>query len=142
MQLIPLHQSVDQDLQVDLIYFLGKTFFMSISVLLGLIMVSHLGQGYDSTSTNDKTTARSRSEACQALIAHLEQYRAKGFRIKSVISDLITSKTLSNHIALKSNQSAWSLIFWDVDLTLPMQSQLYDITVPQECHLMKTTRKS
>ena len=42
---IPLHESVDQELQVGLFFFLGQVFFVSISVLLGLIMVTHLGQG-------------------------------------------------------------------------------------------------
>ena len=39
---IPLHESVAQELQVDLFYFLGQTFFLSISVILGLVMVTHL----------------------------------------------------------------------------------------------------
>lgn len=42
---IPVHQSANQELQVDLFYFLGQAFFLSISVIFGLIMVSHLGPG-------------------------------------------------------------------------------------------------
>ena len=56
--MIPIHQSVKQDLQVDLFYFLGQAFLLSISVLLGLIMVSHLGPGNDATS-GDKSGERS-----------------------------------------------------------------------------------
>lgn len=37
-----------QELQVDLFYFLGHVFFLSILVLLGLIMVTHLGPGQES----------------------------------------------------------------------------------------------
>jgi Zinc knuckle len=81
---IPIHQSVNQDLQVDLFYFLGQTFFLSNSVLLGLIMVSHLGPGNDSDSSGAE---RSRSKAGKALFLHLAEYQAKGFRVTSVTSD-------------------------------------------------------
>ena len=46
--LIPLHESVEQELQIDLFFFLGQVFFISISVVLGLIMVTHLGPGSES----------------------------------------------------------------------------------------------
>ena len=48
---IPLHESVPQELQVDLFYFLGHVFLLSISVLLGLIMVTHLGPGQEKNAT-------------------------------------------------------------------------------------------
>ena len=84
---IPLHQSVNQELQVDLFYFLGQAFFLSISVLLGLIMVTPLGPGQDSTSSKDKHSEKSRAKAGKALLLHLAQYHAKGFRVSSVTSD-------------------------------------------------------
>jgi hypothetical protein len=56
----------------------------SISVLLGLIMVTHLGPGHDSNSAGAE---RSRSKAGKALLLHLAQYQAKGFRVTSVTSD-------------------------------------------------------
>ena len=84
---IPLHQSVNQELQVDLFYFLGQAFFLSISVLLGLIMVTPLGPGQDSTSSKDKHSEKSRAKAGKALLLHLAQYHAKGFRVQSVTSD-------------------------------------------------------
>lgn len=60
---IPLHQSVQQELQVDLFYFLGQTFFLSISVILGLIMVTHLGPGTEKVVTTSRTMEGSRSKA-------------------------------------------------------------------------------
>ena len=82
---IPLHESVAQELQVDLFYFLGQTFFLSISVILGLIMVTHLGPGIERSigSHNEK----SRSLAGKALLLHIQQYLSKGFRITTVTSD-------------------------------------------------------
>lgn len=84
---IPIHQSVKQDLQVDLFYFLGQAFFLSISVLLGLIMVTHLGPGNESTLSGDKGSERSRSKAGEALLMHVTQYQSKGFHVASVTSD-------------------------------------------------------
>jgi hypothetical protein len=49
---IPLHESVEQELKVDLFFFLGQVFLLSISVLLGLIMVTHLGPGIDRSSSD------------------------------------------------------------------------------------------
>ena len=84
---IPIHQSVNQELQVDLFYFLGQAFFLSISVLLGLIMVSHLGPGSETASSSEKNNERSRSKAGEALLMHVTQYQAKGFRVLTVTSD-------------------------------------------------------
>jgi hypothetical protein len=72
--------------QVDLFFFLGQVFFLSISVLLGLIMVTHRGPGID-RSTSDRHGERSKSKAAQSLSLHIRQYEAKGFRIKRVTSD-------------------------------------------------------
>ena len=83
---IPIHESVEQELQVDLFFFLGQVFLLSISVLLGLIMVTHLGPGID-RSTSDRHGERSKSKAAQSLSLHISQYEAKGFRIKRVTSD-------------------------------------------------------
>ena len=47
---IPINQSVKQDLQVDLFYYLGLAFLLSMSVLLGLVMISHLRPGNGPTS--------------------------------------------------------------------------------------------
>jgi hypothetical protein len=41
--LIPIHESTSQELQLDLFFFLGQVFLLSISILMGLIMVTHLG---------------------------------------------------------------------------------------------------
>ena len=84
---IPLHESVLQELQVDIFYFLGQVFFLSISVLLGLVMVTHLGPGQDKTTSGTKATEGSRSKAGKALLHHLSQYTAKGFHVKTVTSD-------------------------------------------------------
>lgn len=48
---IPLHVSVQQELQIDIFYFLGQAFFISISLLLGLIMVTHLGPGIENETS-------------------------------------------------------------------------------------------
>ena len=83
---VPVHESVAQELQVDLFFFLGNVFFLSISVLLGLIMVTHLGPGQEKT-TGFTTSEGSRSKAGKALLLHLNQYKAKGFHIRTVTSD-------------------------------------------------------
>ena len=62
---IPVHQSVNQELQVDLFYFLAQVFFLNISVLLGLNMVSHLGPENEATSSHN--AERSCSKASEAL---------------------------------------------------------------------------
>ena len=87
---IPMHESVEQELQVDLFYFLGNVFFLSISVLLGLIMITHLGPGIDRTKdkpVNDRQGEGSRAKAGAALVTHITQYHNKGFKIKRVTSD-------------------------------------------------------
>ena len=91
---IPLHESVSQELQVDLFFFLGQVFFISISVLLGLIMVTHLGPGNDRRppgssrlSTADRHSEKAKSKAGQSLLMHIQLYMAKGFQIKRVTSD-------------------------------------------------------
>ena len=83
---VPVHESVAQELQVDLFFFLGNVFFLSISVLLGLIMVTHLGSGQEQ-KTGSKTSEGSRSKAGKALLLHINQYKAKGFYIRTVTSD-------------------------------------------------------
>ena len=86
---IPLHESVEQELQVDLFFFLGQVFLLSISVLLGLIMVTHLGPGAErkTLESSDRHGERSKSKAGASLLLHINQYTAKGFRIKRVTSD-------------------------------------------------------
>jgi hypothetical protein len=90
---IPVHESVDQDLQVDLFFFLGNVFFLSISVLLGLIMVTHLGPGNDRNSIGerkshgDRQTEGSKAKAESSLLDHVSKYTAKEFRIRRVTSD-------------------------------------------------------
>ena len=78
---------MQQELQVDLFYFLGQTFFLSISVILGLIMVTHLGPGTEKVVATSQTIEGSRSKAGQALILHIQQYLAKGFQINLITSD-------------------------------------------------------
>jgi hypothetical protein len=85
---IPLHESVEQELQVD-VFFLGQVFPLSVSVLLGLIMVSHLGPGAErqTREPSDRNAEKSKSKAGTSLLLHISQYTAKGFRIKRVTSD-------------------------------------------------------
>ena len=68
-------------------YFLGQTFFLSISVILGLIMVTHLGPGTDKSTTGSRHSDGSRAKAGKALLLHIQQYLAKGFRMSAVTSD-------------------------------------------------------
>jgi hypothetical protein len=86
---VPLHESVEQELQVDLFFFLGQVFLLSISVLLGLIMVTHLGPGAERRTSDrpDRHAERSKARAGASLMLHINQYTAKGFRIKRVTSD-------------------------------------------------------
>ena len=90
MHLIPLQACEPQELQVDTFFFLGNAFFISISVLLGLIMVTHLGPGTVPHTTNnntDKATSGSKAKAGQSLLAHLDTYASKGFKINRVTTD-------------------------------------------------------
>ena len=86
-----MHESIDQELQVDLFFFLGQVFFISISVLLGLIMVTHLSLGNErqtpAQDRSDRHAAKSKSKAGQSLLTHIELYTSKGFRVKRVTSD-------------------------------------------------------
>ena len=103
---IPIHESVAQELQVDLFFMYGQAFFLSISVLLGLIMVTHLGPGSEvgrtgadiSVTPNITTTKKadkknsaqaegSKAKAGKSLLNHIKGYIDKGFRISRVSSD-------------------------------------------------------
>ena len=79
---IPTHEAIDQELQIDSFLMFGQVFFISVSVIMGLIMTTHLGTSYNS-SNGDK--AKSRAGLC--LLQHIEAYEAHGFRIKRVTSD-------------------------------------------------------
>ena len=79
---IPIHESVDQELQVDTAFSFGQVFFMSISVLMGLIITTHLGP-YHATTHSE----RCKSRAGTALIDHINKYQAHGFTIKCVTTD-------------------------------------------------------
>jgi hypothetical protein len=46
-QVVPTEQSRPRALHVDLFFLFGQVFFLSISVLMGLIIVTHLGPGID-----------------------------------------------------------------------------------------------
>ena len=85
-ELIPTDRSRPQQLQVDLFFIFGQAFLISISVLLGLIIVSHLGPGIDRTDHKGPPT-KARSFAGPALLKHIRLYDAKGFNISSVTSD-------------------------------------------------------
>ena len=77
---IPIHESVAQELQVDIFFFLGQAFFISISILLGLIMVTHLGPASETTkdSKTDRQSLGARAKAGRALVMHIKQYLSKG----------------------------------------------------------------
>jgi Zinc knuckle len=81
---IPLHESVEQELQVDVFFFLGQVFLLSISVLLGLIMVPHLGPGAERQPREhcDRNAEKAKSKAGTSLLLHISQYTAKGFRMR------------------------------------------------------------
>ena len=96
---IPMHESVAQELQVDIFFFLGQAFFVSISVLLGLIMVTHLGPASDSIKDSKVATQTigARAKAGQALLMHIKQYMSKGFVINRVTSDGEASIKATKH---------------------------------------------
>ena len=61
-------------------------------MVLGLIMVTHLGPGSESRTNsvnvnNDSQVVKAKSNAGQSLLMHIQQYMIKGFRIKRVTSD-------------------------------------------------------
>ena len=84
--LIPTERAQPQDLGVDLFFFFSQVFFISISVQMGLIMVTHLGPGIDRI-TPDAPSAKSKAKAGEALEEHITSYRARGFIIRTVTSD-------------------------------------------------------
>ena len=81
---IPTHESIDQELQVDMFFIFGQVFFLSISVIMGLIMITHLGPAQGAT---DRSSEKSKAKAGQCLIDHIAIYVAHGFTIKRVTSD-------------------------------------------------------
>ena len=95
LTLLPIKESPAQELQIDTFFFLGNVFFLSISVLLGLIIVTHLGPGSNTDTSSDtaqqkrgdKVTSGSKAKSGQSLLAHLELYASKGFTINRVTSD-------------------------------------------------------
>jgi Reverse transcriptase (RNA-dependent DNA polymerase) len=80
--MIPVHESVEQDLHIDLFFMFGQVFFLSISVLMGLIMVTHLGSSQSTTAEQ-----KSKSKAGAALLEHIQKYKLYGFTVKRVTSD-------------------------------------------------------
>lgn len=40
---IPRHESVNQELQADVFYIFGQAFLLTVSVIMGLLMITHLG---------------------------------------------------------------------------------------------------
>ena len=60
---ISVHESVDEELQADLFVFLGQVFLPCISVMLGLIMITHLGAGSDKTGNTSRQPDGSRANA-------------------------------------------------------------------------------
>ena len=85
-QLVPTDRARPQQLHVDLFYLFGQVFLLSISVIMGLIIVSHLGPGIDRSDTKGPP-AKARSQAGAALLKHIRIYDAKGINISSVTSD-------------------------------------------------------
>ena len=85
-ELVPTDRARPQQLQVDLFYIFGQVFFLSISVLMGLIIVSHLGPGIDRSETKGPP-AKSRAQAGGALMKHIKIYDAKGFTVSTVTTD-------------------------------------------------------
>ena len=83
---VPTEQATPQELQVDLFFIFGQVFLLSISVLLGLVIVSHLGPGIDRTD-HRSIPAKSRAKAGSALLTHIETYDSKGFTIHTVTTD-------------------------------------------------------
>lgn len=94
--IIPVHESVDQELQSDLFFFIRNVFFLRITVLLGLIMLTHLGPGNDidpmgnRKSQGDRQTKDSKAIAGSSLLDHINKYTASDGEgaIKSVRSDV------------------------------------------------------
>ena len=84
--MVPTDRARPQQLQVDLFYIFGQLFFLSISVLMGLIVVSHLGPGIDRSETKGPP-AKSRAQAGTALMKHIKIYDAKGFTLSTVAAD-------------------------------------------------------
>ena len=85
-QLIPTEQAKPQHLQIDFFYIFGQVFFLSVSVVMGLIIVSHLGPGINRTEQRG-IPAKARSRAGDALLSHIALYDRKGFHVSSVTSD-------------------------------------------------------
>ena len=58
--LLPIHESVDQELQIDLSFIFGQVCFLSIPDLMGLIMITHLGPAQAAT---EHSSERSKAKA-------------------------------------------------------------------------------
>ena len=65
---IPIHESIDQELQIDMFFIFGQVFFLSISVVMGLIMITHLGPAQAAT---DRSSEKAKAKAGQSLLDHI-----------------------------------------------------------------------
>ena len=84
--LIPTDRAQPQDFEVDLFFIFDQAFLISISVQMGLIMVTHLGPGIDRI-TPDAPSSRSKANAGEALEERITSYRARGLIITTITSD-------------------------------------------------------
>ena len=51
---IPIHESIEQELQIDTLFLFGQAFSLSISFAMGLIITTHLGPHHASNSAKSK----------------------------------------------------------------------------------------
>ena len=81
---IPQHESVQQELQADVFYIFGQAFLLTVSVIMGLLMITHLGPiGTSSQPLSNKT----RDQVGLSLLDHCDRYTTQGFQVTRVTSD-------------------------------------------------------
>ena len=80
----PHNESVTQELQADLFYIFGQVFMLTVSVLMGLIMITHLGP---TQSPNTRSQSKTEDKVGTCLLDHIDKYTAHGFKITRVTCD-------------------------------------------------------
>ena len=121
--IVPTEQSRPQALHVDLFFLFGQVFLLSISVLMELIKVTHLGPGMDRSDTK-AVTQKAKSFAGAALLSHLGCMKLRDFKcllLRPTVSRLLShSKT---HCYMRTSRSTFSA----ANLTPTTLSQQYDM---------------
>ena len=81
---IPRHESVNQELQADVFYIFGQAFLLTVSVIMGLLMITHLGPV---NTPSQPLPTKTKDQVGLSLLDHCDRYITQGFKVTRVTSD-------------------------------------------------------